>query len=123
MNKKVLLIDDDIDVLNIYSEFFQKQGCQVRTAVNSREGRAEIDTFQPDLIMLDVMMEHADEGFVFAQQLLHEKLKTPVIITSSIARAGQEVFDIDIPNVRAIMQKPVDFKELVELVRKIFSAP
>ncbi|MFZ2957213.1 MAG: response regulator [Candidatus Ozemobacteraceae bacterium] len=121
MTKKVLIVDDDVDVLAIYSELFQKLGCQVRTAVNTRESRPEIEAFKPDLIILDVMMEHADEGFVFAQQLLHEKLKIPVIITSSIARAGQEVFDVDIPTVKAVLQKPVDHRELIELAQKIFA--
>lgn len=122
MNKKVLIIDDDIDILIIYGEYFRKQGCEVRTAVNTTEARPEIEAFQPDLIVLDVMMDHADEGFVFAQQLVQERLKIPVIITSSIAKAGQEVFDLDIPNVRALLQKPVDLKELGDLARRIFAA-
>jgi two-component SAPR family response regulator len=79
----------------------------------------EIESFQPDLIVLDVMMEQPDEGFVFAQQLLDEKVKTPVIITSSIANAGMEIFDIDIPNVKSVLQKPVDLEKLSSLVEKL----
>ncbi len=100
---------------------FRGKGCEVRTAVNTTAGRSEIDSFEPDLIILDVMMERADEGFEFAQQLLDEKIRISVIITSSIARAGQELFDLDIPNVRAVMQKPVDFAELTTLADKIFA--
>lgn len=121
MNKKVLIIDDDIDFLNAYGALFRSKGCQVRTAMNSNEGRTEIDAFAPDLIILDVMMERADEGFEFAQQLLDERIRIPVIITSSIARAGQELFDLDIPNVRAVLQKPVDFAELTALAEKILA--
>ena len=73
------------------------------------------------MIIIDVTMKKADEGFAFAQQLLHERLTIPVVITSSIARAGQEVFDMDIANVRAILQKPVDLKELTALAQKIFA--
>jgi len=121
MSKKVLIIDDDIDFLTAYGSLFRSRGCDVHTAINTTEGRSEIDSFEPDLIILDVMMERADEGFEFAQQLLDEKIRIPVIITSSIARAGQELFDIDIPNVRAVMQKPVDFAELTTLADKIFA--
>ena len=110
------------DIPAFYSEWFMKLGCEVRTAINTSESRPTIETFKPDLIILDVMMEQADEGFVFAQQLLHEKLKIPVIITSSIARAGQEVFDVDIPNVKAVLQKPVNLRELTELAQKIFAS-
>jgi DNA-binding response OmpR family regulator len=122
MEKKIFLIDDDPDILEIYGELLRKQGYQVRTAVNTTIARPEIETFQPDLIILDVMMEHADEGFVFAQRLWDEKVRTPVIITSSIARAGQEVFDVDIPTVKAVLQKPVDLPELMALVKKITGA-
>jgi len=121
MSKKVLIIDDDIDFLTAYGALFRSKGCDVHTAINTTEGRSEIDSFAPDLIILDVMMERADEGFEFAQQLLDEKIRIPVIITSSIARAGQELFDIDIPNVRAVMQKPVDFAELTTMAEKIFA--
>jgi DNA-binding response OmpR family regulator len=119
MDKKILIIDDDPDITTAYSAFFQSKGFTVRSAYNSKKGRMEIESFQPDLIVLDVMMEQPDEGFVFAQQLLDEKVKTPVIITSSIANAGMEIFDIDIPNVKSVLQKPVDLEKLSSLVEKL----
>lgn len=118
MNKKLLIIDDDVDIITAYSAFFSSRGFQVRTSFNSTKGRMEIESFQPDLIILDVMMEQPDEGFIFAQQLLDEKIKIPVIITSSIAKAGQEIFDIDIPNVKAVLQKPVELEKLFSLTEK-----
>jgi DNA-binding response OmpR family regulator len=60
MSKKVLIIDDDIDFLTAYGTLFRSKGCQVHTAINTTEGRSEIDSFAPDLIVLDVMMERAD---------------------------------------------------------------
>ena len=119
MTKKILIIDDDPDIITAYSAFFSSRGYEVRSAYNSNKGRIEIESFQPDLIILDVMMETADEGFVFAQQLLDEKVRIPVIITSSIAKAGQEIFDIDIPNVKAVLQKPVELEKLSSLVEKL----
>ena len=58
---------------------------------------------------------------VFAQQMLDEKVSIPIIITSSIAKAGQEIFNIDIPNVRSVMQKPVDLAKLSALVGRVLS--
>lgn len=118
MAKKILIIDDDPDIITAYSAFFSSKGYEVRSSFNSRKGRIEIESFQPDLIILDVMMEMPDEGFVFAQQLLDEKVRIPIIITSSIAKAGQEIFDIDIPNVKAVLQKPVELDKLSSLVEK-----
>ena len=123
MSMKILIIDDDIDVLTAYGALLKSRNFQVGTAVNTRVGKPLIEQFKPDLIILDVMMEQADEGFVFAQELLDEKVRIPVIITSSIARAGQEVFDMSIPTVKAMLQKPVNLIELVELVEKILKGP
>ena len=119
MSKKILIIDDDPDILTAYGAFFKGQGFDIRTAYNTTKGRVEIKEFKPDLLIVDVMMDQPDEGFVFAQQMLDEKTGIPIIITSSIATAGQEIFDIDIPNVKAVLQKPVDLEKLSTLVKKI----
>jgi len=119
MKGKILLIDDDPDIITAYGAYFTSQGYEIRTAVNSTKARGVISEFSPDLMILDVMMEQPDEGFVFAQALLDEKVTIPVIITSSIATAGQEIFDFDIPNVKAVLQKPVNLEKLSSLIKKI----
>ncbi len=123
MNKKVLIIDDDIDFLAAYGALFRSRGWIVQTAINTTLGRTEIDTFKPDLLILDVMMDRADEGYEFAQQLLNEKLTVPIVITSSIANAGLEIFDLEIPNIKAVLQKPVNLNDLITLSEKIYSGP
>lgn len=119
MTYKLLIIDDDQDIHIAYGAFFRAHGYTVRMAGNSLIGAAEIGKFKPDLIILDVMMNQADEGFVFAQNLLDQRVMIPVIISSSIAKAGQEVFDVNISTVKAILQKPVDLDELLKLIKKI----
>ena len=121
MGGKILIIDDDTDITTAYGAFFRSRGFEVMTAFNTTAARKIMEQFSPDLLILDVMMEQPDEGFVFAQQLLDEKNLTPVIITSSIASAGAELFDLDIPNVRSVMQKPADLDKLSSLVDKILA--
>jgi len=119
--KKILIIDDDMDITTAYSAIYKSKGYMVETAFNTTEGDKKITEFQPDLITLDVMMDEPDEGFVFAQKLLDRKVNIPIIITSSIAKAGQEIFDIDIPNVKYILQKPVDLDDLLRFTEKSLS--
>lgn len=60
MNFKVLVIDDERDVLDVVSYNLVKDGYQVETAGNGLEGLQKAEDFLPDLILLDVMMPDMD---------------------------------------------------------------
>ncbi len=60
MNKKVLLVDDEPDIIAILKYNLEKEGFDVRTAVNGKEGIAVANEFVPDIIVLDVMMPEMD---------------------------------------------------------------
>ncbi len=53
---KILLIDDDVDLLQLASVIFKKEGAQIVTARDGLEGVSKLFTHHPDLIILDVMM-------------------------------------------------------------------
>ena len=56
MTKKVLLIDDDRDMVLSTKMFIEASGFTVDTAYDGEEGLKKVKTFNPDLIVLDVMM-------------------------------------------------------------------
>lgn len=58
--KKILLIDDEIDILEILSYNLEKEGYQVYTADNGIQGIEKAKEILPDLILLDVMMPEKD---------------------------------------------------------------
>ncbi len=60
MNFKVLVIDDERDVLDVVSYNLLKDGYQVETAGNGIEGLQKAEDFLPDLILLDIMMPDMD---------------------------------------------------------------
>lgn len=70
--KKILLIDDEQDILEIISYNLEKEGYQVFTATNGNEGIVKAKEILPDLILLDVMMPEKD-GIETCQDL--RKLK------------------------------------------------
>lgn len=57
---KVLLVDDEPDILQIIEYNLVKEGYEVQTAANGREGIEKAEQFDPDLIVLDVMMPEMD---------------------------------------------------------------
>lgn len=116
--KLVLLVDDDPDFIDAYSLVLEKEGYEISAASSSREGLEKVKGDKPDLIVLDIMMENADSGFEFAKQLKDEGHTVPIILSSSIAKASTALFDIYSLNVKKVLQKPVEFEELISSVKR-----
>lgn len=55
---RVLIVDDDQDILDLISYNLEKEGFRVRTTTNSEEAISLAEDFLPDLIILDIMMPH-----------------------------------------------------------------
>src|SRR6266540_6188298 len=68
IGKKVLIIDDDTDLLKLTSFIFKGAGAQVVTARDGAEGIGKLLAYHPQLILLDVMMPGID-GFELCQKI------------------------------------------------------
>jgi redox-sensing transcriptional repressor len=113
----VLIIDDDYDIAQSYKAILDTNGYTTDYASHSEEGLSKILNTSPDLIILDIMMEKADSGFLLLNELKERKIKTPVILCSSIARATANILDVTQLNIRSILQKPVDLDELLNILK------
>lgn len=82
--KKILLIDDEQDILEILSYNLEKEGYEVYTATNGTEGIQKAKDIVPDLILLDVMMPEKD-GIETCQDLrkIKELQKTLIVFLSA----------------------------------------
>jgi CheY-like chemotaxis protein len=84
--KKILIVDDDIDVITILETILKKEGYEVYSAMNKKEGIEKLRTVKPNLAILDVMMTTHFEGFELAQEMLNnpEFKDIPFLMQSSI---------------------------------------
>jgi CheY-like chemotaxis protein len=84
--KKILIVDDDIDVITVVNAVLTKEGYEVSSALNKNEGIEMLRSLKPDLAILDVMMTTPYEGFELAQEMLNnpEFKEIPFLIQSSI---------------------------------------
>ena len=57
---KVLIVDDEPDILELLQYNLEKEGYSVRTALNGKRGVEEARSFQPDMVLLDIMMPEQD---------------------------------------------------------------
>ncbi len=68
--KKILIVDDDIDVITVAEAILTKEGYEVISANGKDEGIEKLRTEKPDLAILDVMMTTHYEGFELANEIV-----------------------------------------------------
>ena len=89
--KKILLIEDTLDVLNNLTELLQMEGYEIISAFNGMDAFERLKSNKPDLIITDLRMPHMD-GFSFIEQLkLKPILKSiPILVFSANATPENE---------------------------------
>lgn len=118
---KVLIVDDDPDIVEASRLFLEKEGYLIETANSRREGMQKVESFQPDLLILDVMMEQPDDGFGMAQDLRRLGKQFPILMLTSVASASGLAFDKDAEMVPVddFQAKPVEPAVLVKKVAEL----
>lgn len=118
---KVLLVDDDMDMIEIAKIHLENAGHSVAYANNRNKGMEAVRAETPDVIILDVMMESEDDGFVMAQDLRRDGIKTPIIMLTNVGRISGMKFDKDnemVP-VDEYLEKPVDPETLAAKIKNL----
>ncbi len=118
MSKKILLIDDDSDFIDAQKAGFEKAGYKVVTAESEASGRRAFAESSPDLVIVDLMMEYKDAGFILSREFKKVKPLLPVILVTDVTRETGMVFDVATAEERSwikadrILSKPVRFDQL-----------
>lgn len=120
---RVLLVDDDPDFIEANSIILEASGFEVLTAASGAEGLRRVEEENPDVVVLDVMMENTDEGFSVARKIrrkLHSDV--PIIMLTSVAQATGYTFKPeehpDFFPVDQFLEKPVPPTTLVNKIRE-----
>lgn len=79
MSKKILLVDDEVDILDLIKYNLEKEGFEVRAANNGKVGIEIAKSFIPDLILLDVMMPEMDGVETCIELRKNNNLKNVII--------------------------------------------
>ncbi len=120
--KKVLLVDDEQDLLTFLSALFTDHGYQPVTALDGLECVQKARSEKPDLITLDMTMPKQSGVKTFRELKDDPELKDiPVIVITAI---GENMGDFlkgrrQIPPPEGFMSKPIDQKELMEMAKQL----
>jgi DNA-binding response OmpR family regulator len=124
MQKKILIIDDDIDLVEAMRLTLENADFDVIDAQDGQKGLEKIENEKPDLVLLDVMMETQDEGFHIAYQIRNneETSDLPIIMLTAVGSETGFSFDKekdeDFLPVNEFLEKPVNPDRLIEHVRR-----
>lgn len=123
MNRKskILIVDDAEDTVELLKKRFQSEGYETSEAYNGEEALNRVPEYNPDLIVLDVMMPKID-GYEVCQRLKSDE-KTKYIPVLMLTAKGEVEHKVKGLNIGAddYMSKPFDYKELSARVRSLLS--
>jgi DNA-binding response OmpR family regulator len=121
---KILIVDDDPDMVEAGRYVLEKHGHTVRSASNIEAGLKALDEETPDLLILDVMMEEADDGLVFARKVRRRGIDFPILMLTSVNQAmGLNIGkDEEMVPVDEFVEKPVNPAVLVSKVAGLLAA-
>ena len=115
MNKRVLILDDDIDILQICTIVLKKKGFDVQTLSNSNQVVDQVKSFRPDVILMDNWIP--GPGGIEATRLLKLDPLTqdvPVIFFSANSNVTQLAREA---RADYFLQKPFDITDLEAIVQ------
>jgi len=124
MAKKILIVDDDADLVEAITSLLESKGYEVISALNGQEGFQKAKAQNPDLMLLDVMMTKKTEGFDVARNIKNDEAtkSIPVVMITGIRKDMNLPFsfepDDDFLPAKAVLEKPVKPDKLIETVEK-----
>lgn len=126
--KNILIVDDDDDLAASMKLSLESKGYTVIHAPAVSDAAGMIELKLPDLIIMDVMMKHACDGFDFSRKLKrNEKYKDiPILMVTAVSEKTGFQYSPDMGDsswlpVDGYMTKPVDMNELVKKIEALLT--
>ncbi len=115
-NGKILVVDDDKNVLKICELYLKKEGYGLMTCERGDTAVQVFDEFEPDLMILDIMLPGMDGWKVLGE--IRKKSNVPVIMLTGKGETNDKILGLEL-GADDYMVKPFDAKELIARVRAV----
>jgi len=112
--KKILIIDDDPDIISVLQILLKKKGYQVATASREEEAYEQVEIFKPHLIVLDVLLSGVDGRTICKKLKTTESSKhIPIIMFSAHPSAQKNMADFGADD---FLPKPFEGSKILERI-------
>ena len=114
--QKILVVDDSSTNVVLLEAILQREGYEVISSLHAKEGLKYINSVDPDLILLDLLMPEIS-GFDFMKTYndMDKKRKIPVIVVSAVGTQENKKLSKELGAV-SFINKPVDIPALLNLI-------
>ena len=113
---KLLIVDDDLNICDMLKLYFENEGYKVKTASDGVEGVNAFKMYEPDLVLLDIMMPKKD-GWQVCREI-REISSKPVIMITAKGEVFDKVLGLEL-GADDFMVKPFDMKELSARIKAV----
>jgi len=115
--KKILLLDDNLDILQVVEEVLSYEQFEVQSSTTCKNFLQVAETFRPDVVILDYRLKDGNGGEICQGMKAHHLLKhVPVIIFSAYTKPGLNFFDFGCDEV---IFKPFDLDHLLSAIKRL----
>lgn len=116
MDTKLLIVDDDPNICEMLRLYLENEGYQVKTANDGAEGVNYFKIYEPDLVLLDIMMPKKD-GWQVCREI-REVSPKPVIMITAKGEVFDKVLGLEL-GADDFIVKPFDMKELSARIKAV----
>ena len=116
LDTKILVIDDDSNICELLKLYFEKEGYDVKTAADGMEGISAFKMYEPDLVLLDIMLPRKD-GWQVCREI-REMSSKPIIMITAKGEVFDKVLGLEL-GADDFVVKPFDMKELSARVKAV----
>jgi DNA-binding response OmpR family regulator len=124
MAKRILVVDDDPAIADMLEQTLLQEGYSARKTTHSLRMFDEVREFHPHLVLLDLMMPYLDgSDELKLLSLQPDTAGTPVIMITANIDAKRREAEYQALGVTAVVSKPFDLRQILELIRTTVGGP
>jgi DNA-binding response OmpR family regulator len=120
--RKILIVEDSIELRDIYKLFFTQKGFEVETALDGDAGLEKAKEFQPDLVFIDIMMPKRD-GYDVLKELRHNPeygcTKAKLVILTNLGDASKVSPEVSHDMDGYVIKAEVDLPDLLDVIKSL----
>lgn len=116
MGTKILVIDDDVNICEMLRLYLENEGYEIKTANDGAEGVSFFKMYEPDLVLLDIMLPRKD-GWQVCREI-REISSKPIIMITVKGEVFDKVLGLEL-GADDFMVKPLEMKELSVRIKAV----